>query len=224
VPAVIERRGGFSKLIREAAGTSWPGPYRDVDLRTGEALPDPREVSAVVVTGSASSITERVPWMLRGEEYLRVLVAKDVPTFGICFGHQMLGAALGGEVARNSRGREIGTVDLEVIGRDELVDGLPAPLRANTTHLDTVQRLPSGAIVLARTEREPHAAVRFAKNAWGVQFHPEMDADVVRGYVESRRDVLSAEGFTPDELLRTADDALAGKTTLARFFERLARP
>ncbi|HVU02596.1 MAG TPA: glutamine amidotransferase [Polyangiaceae bacterium] len=217
VPAVQARRGGFSTLIREAAGDLWPAAWSEVDLRTDAPLPDPADVSAVVVTGSASSVTERAPWILRGEEYLRSLVRAEVPTFGICFGHQMLGQALGGSVSRNPRGREIGTVPFEIVGDDPLLEGLPDPLRANATHVDTVSVLPEGARILARTALEPHAAVRFGRAAWGVQFHPEMDADVVRGYVEARRDVLSGEGLDVDALVASADDALAGQLTLRRF-------
>jgi len=223
VPQVLSERGGFADLIRAAAGSAWEGPWLEVDLRRGALLPGAGSIAAVVITGSASSVTDREPWVMRGEEYLRHLVSCHVPVFGICFGHQMLGQALGGHVARNPRGREIGTVDFVVLAADPILDGAAPPLRANTTHVDTVQRLPSGAIVLARTEREPHAAVRFSERAWGVQFHPEMDAAVVCGYIDSRRDVLRAEGLDPDELIRSADDGTAGKATLTRFLEMTSR-
>ena len=42
-------------------------------------------------------------------------VRAGAPTLGICFGHQLLAQALGGNVVQNPRGREIGTVDLEVV-------------------------------------------------------------------------------------------------------------
>ena len=219
VPGVLATRGGFADLIEGAAREAWSGRWNRVDLRDGSPLPSPGDIAGVVVTGSASSVTERAPWMLRVEEYLRMLVRERVLTFGICFGHQLLGQALGGSVARNPRGREIGTVDLEILASDPILDGVVAPLRANTTHVDTVDVLPPGATVLARTRLEPHAAVRFAETAWGVQFHPEIDAEVMRGYLTARREVLAEEGIDADALLASADDAVAGRATLRRFAE-----
>jgi GMP synthase (glutamine-hydrolysing) len=217
VPNVQAARGSFVDLIKGATGPAWSGPWLDVDLRDGSPLPPTQELAGVIVTGSSSSVTERAPWMLRVEDYLRVLVGERVPTFGICFGHQLLAQALGGSVTKNARGREIGTVDFDVLGTDPLLDGIARPLRANATHVDTVDRLPEGATVLARTLLEPHAAVRFSEAAWGVQFHPEMDADVVRGYIESRRELLALEGLDADALRASADDGAAGAATLQRF-------
>jgi GMP synthase (glutamine-hydrolysing) len=190
-----------------------------VDLRHGAALPDPGGVAGVIITGSSSSVTERAPWMLRAEEYVRGLTERRVFTFGICFGHQLLGQALGGEVTRNPKGREIGTVDLEIVVADDLLDAASPPCRVNATHVDTVARLPPGARILGRTKLEPHAVVRFSETVWGVQFHPEMDLAVVREYLTVRRHIIEKEGIDAEALLRGADEAQAGASTLPRFAE-----
>jgi len=225
LPEVTASRGFYPQIIRRAAGEEAAAAWLDVDLRDGSPLPDPARVGAVVITGSSSSVTERAPWMLRAEGYLREIVAAHVPTFGICFGHQMLGQALGGEVIKNPRGREIGTVDLEILADDPIFEGparAGARSLANATHVDTVGTLPRGARVLARTALEPNAAVRFDETTWGVQFHPEMDAAVARTYLEVRRKLLEAEHIDADALLAKTDDAEVGRATLVRFLE-LAR-
>jgi GMP synthase (glutamine-hydrolysing) len=61
--------------------------------------------------------------------------------------------------------------------------------------------LPAGAEVLATTAQDPHHVLRFSENAWGVQFHPEFDADIMCGYIDIRREALLAEGLDADELL-----------------------
>ncbi len=219
IESVRTERGDYAALIRETVGHAWRGPWSDVDLRQGAPLPDPSDVAGVIITGSSSSVTERAPWMLRAEEYLRGLAERRVPTFGICFGHQLLGQALGGEVTKNPRGREIGTVELELVGEDELLTGAAPPCRANATHVDTVARLPPGARVLGRTRLEAHAAVRFGETVWGVQFHPEMDRAVIRRYLNVRRRLLESEGLDADALLHGASEAPAGASTLPRFAE-----
>jgi GMP synthase (glutamine-hydrolysing) len=224
VDEVRREQGSFAELMRAGVGSAWQGGWVDVDLRDGSPLPGLSEVAGVLVTGSASSVTERAPWMLRAEDYLRSLVRERVPTFGICFGHQLLGQGLGGHVAKNPRGREIGTVEVELLAEDPLLDGTARPFRANATHVDVVERLPEGATVLARTALDPHAVVRFSEAAWGVQFHPEMNAAAIRGYLHARREVVALEGLEPDTLIARADDALAGASTLRRFARLVSAP
>ena len=64
---------------------------------------------------------------------------------------------------------------------------------------------------------------RFAwgEHAWGVQFHPEFDADVMRGYLEGRRERILAEGLDADALRAAVADAPAGPRILRRFAARV---
>jgi len=193
-----ERRGGFAALLRDALGARAPR-FCELDAALAP-LPDLRAFRAVVVTGSAASVLERAPWMLTTEARLREAVAASTPVLGICFGHQLLGQALGGRVAQNPRGREIGTVRLELLAADPLLDCSYDPFLANMTHLDSVVELPHGAQVLARSELDPYAAVRFAARAWGVQFHPEIDAEVMADYVQARWQAIQSEGLDGERI------------------------
>jgi GMP synthase (glutamine-hydrolysing) len=217
VPNVERSRGSFSALIRETLGDAWAGEVVVVDARRGE-LPSKSETQALVITGSPESVASRLPWILEAESAVAELVRDGVPTLGICFGHQLLGQALGGLVEANPRGREIGTVELELVGDDALFAGVTTPFRANMSHRDSVTRLPPGALVLGKSRLEPNAVVRFAPRAWGVQFHPEFDGDVMRGYIAARRPALAAEGIDPAAL--PAEDAPEAAEVL-RAFARL---
>jgi GMP synthase (glutamine-hydrolysing) len=216
VTPVIERRGQFADLIREAIGPAWAGGYEVVDV-IAEPPPPPGEAAAVVITGSPASVPDREPWMERAERWLRAVVAGGTPTFGICFGHQMLAQALGGEVRRNPRGREMGTLSIERTGSSPIFAGVPERFLAHVTHVDSVVRLPPGAEPLARSDREDHHAIRFAEACYGVQFHPEMDAGVMRAYVEARRAILAAEGFAVDEMVSRIGEAHAARQTIQNF-------
>jgi GMP synthase (glutamine-hydrolysing) len=201
---VRDSRGEFDVLIRETVGDAWRGSWETVDVRTDVPLPSPEEGAAFIVTGSSSSVTERAPWMLRAEAHLRELVAAGAPVLGICFGHQLLAQALGGEVAKNPRGREIGTVQIArhapAHADDPLFHGLPSTFQVNATHVDTVVKLPPGARVLAVTDREPTAAFGLGDHVRAVQFHPEIDADAMRGYVKARWDVIAKDGLDPQAI------------------------
>src|SRR5262249_8902023 len=148
VPGVERTRGPFVELIRHTLAGAWSAPLSVLDARRAE-LPTLADTSALVITGSPESVTSRAPWILAAEARTAELVRAGVPTLGICFGHQLLGQALGGLVAVNARGREIGTVELERFGEDPLFDGAPPAFDANMSHCDSVTRLPDGARVLA---------------------------------------------------------------------------
>lgn len=217
------RRGSFSDMIRATVGDVWDGPWLEVDCVSSTALPPPDRMAGVIVTGSPARVGDQSPWMLRVQAQLRVCVAQNVPVFGICFGHQLLGMALGGRVGPNPRGREIGTSRLTIVGSDPLLDGAPTTFPVSTTHLDSVLELPPGAVLRGYTEIERHAMVRFADNAWGVQFHPEMGADVIGDYIDARREALLQEGLDPDRLMANRAETPQSAGLLRRFVERVRR-
>jgi GMP synthase (glutamine-hydrolysing) len=217
---VQKARGDFPEWIEQMAGDAWGGPWETHDVRTDEPLPSVERAAAWVITGSASSVTERAPWMLKTEEYIRTAVGAGVPVFGICFGHQMMAQAIGGRVEKNPRGRELGTVELEtglLAEADPVFRTLPRAFAVNASHVDTVVHLPEGARVLAKTALEPVAAFSVGESAWGVQFHPEFDGDVVRGYVRVRASQMEAEGLSPERAIETAKDTPHGRQILRNF-------
>lgn len=214
VPNVKQTRGSFVEMIRRTLGDSFSGPMAVLDATKGEQ-PRPGEISALLVTGSPASVTSREPWILETERALSAFVASGAPTLGICFGHQLLAQALGGSVVKNPRGREIGTVELDVLEDDPLFEGAPRRFRVNMSHVDSAGRLPEGARVVARSELDPHGAVRFGERAWGVQFHPEFDGEIVQGYIDARREQIASEGADPDAL--RAEDAPESAELLRRF-------
>ncbi len=221
VPETRTRYGGFADLIRRAAPAFGTSPWLVYDVRELDVLPDLTAAMAVIVTGSPFSVTEALPWMDRTAVWLRQLVTANVPLLGICFGHQLLGQALGGQVRLNPSGREMGTVPYTT-SQDDPVFGRRGTTVVNSTHVDSLVQLPVGARAVGSTERDPHAAVRFGASAWGVQFHPEIDAGVMRQYLEARRALLLAEGFDVDAAERELRDAPDGAAVIERFL-RLAR-
>ena len=92
-----------------------------------------------------------------------------------------------------------------------------ATIRVHVSHAQSVLRLPKNAVRLATNARDINQAFRVGANAWGVQFHPEFDAEIVRAYIEHCRSRLIAEGQDPDSLMREAADTESGTEILTRF-------
>jgi len=223
LPELRPRRGDYEDWIVERLGLPWER-IELVVVYEGETLPDPHEPAGVVVTGSSALVSAREPWSERAAAWLREVVATGTPLLGICYGHQLLAHALGGRVGRNPRGREIGTVALELHAaarEDPLLGGLPAQLKVQATHVESVLELPPGARLLASSATDPHQAFACGERAWGVQFHPEFDAEVVRTYLEVRREEIRGEGIDPESLERAVEESPHGTRLLRRFAELL---
>lgn len=216
VTATRDRLGGFLELIRAVTPGFERAAWQAYDSRALDVLPDLTDALAVIITGSPLSLTEPQPWMARAAERLAELVRRETPLLGICFGHQLLGHALGGRVALNPLGREMGTVPYTARIHDPVL-GPPGSWLVNSTHLDSVVELPPGAVVLGTTALEPHAAVRFGPAAWGVQFHPEIDGTVMREYIAARRPALVQERLDLASLESGVSDAPAAAALVERF-------
>jgi GMP synthase (glutamine-hydrolysing) len=220
---VAVHHGEFFSWIRREVGDTWTGEWIEHDIRQDSPLPGPRDADGFIISGSSSSVTERAPWMLRTEALVREIAAAGTPLFGICFGHQIVAQALGGRVAKNPRGREIGTHSVRLLPhspRDTMFAALPAGarrFRANHTHVDSVVELPPGAVVVAETDKEPHAAYAIGERVKCVQFHPEINGITMRGYVEARAHLIEAEGDNPRAILEEVTDAPEGASTLRSF-------
>lgn len=123
----------------------------------------------IVFSGGPSSVYEEgAP---RCDERLFTL---GVPILGICYGHQLMAALLGGQVVP-AASREYGQADLHVLQAEALFAGLEGDRVCWMSHGDTVLAPPPGFAILARTEDTPVAAMGdLARRFYGVQFHPEV--------------------------------------------------
>jgi GMP synthase (glutamine-hydrolysing) len=217
VPEAEKRRGSFFEMIQAGLGDGFPGELWNVDSMQCPQYPDPRTVAGIIVSGSPARLATGDRWMKNAEEALREAHAVGTPILGICFGHQLLGSALGGKVVENPRGREIGTVTLCRELSDPLFDSLGSEALVVMSHLDSVVERPEGAEVLATTALEKNAVLRFSETTWGVQFHPEMDAEIIGYYLEARRSDAEAEGLDVDQLLAERRDTRYGAELLRNF-------
>ncbi|WP_297746719.1 type 1 glutamine amidotransferase [uncultured Tessaracoccus sp.] len=137
----------------------------------------------IVLGGRANALDDAAsPWLPMVMRMLRRAVDADVPTLGICLGHQILAREFGGEVQAPAAGRdEEGAA--EVVWSEQAVsDPLVGELaRAGASivaesHNDAVTRIPDGASLLASSARCAVQAMRIG-SAVGVQFHPEVSPE-----------------------------------------------
>jgi GMP synthase (glutamine-hydrolysing) len=210
-------RGDFEHWTAAGLGTDH---WLCVDVRRGQPLPDPASVAGCVITGSHDMITDQTDWMRQTGRWVAQALTAGLPMLGICFGHQLMAHALGGRAAYHPDGPEIGTVSLtltEAAGTDPLFAGLPATFAAHVTHSQTALVMPPGGVVLAASAHDPHQAFRLGPSAWGVQFHPEFDAQATRVYVQAQADTIRAHGGDPATAAASVCDTPESASLLRRF-------
>ncbi|MDX1555079.1 MAG: glutamine amidotransferase [Xanthomonadales bacterium] len=218
IPETRDEHGDFEEWF--ARGLGAPGLHL-ANVFKGEVPPaEPAAYAAVIVTGSASMVSHREDWSERTAEWLASAVHLGLPVLGVCFGHQLLAHALGGVVGPNPRGRQIGTQVIETTpeaASDPLMCRMPTSMTVQTTHVENVHELPAGAVRLATSPRDHNHAFRFGQRAWGVQFHPEFGADVMRGYIRARAQIIRDEGFDPEAIAASVVETPVAHSLLGRF-------
>lgn len=221
VASLLEMGEDFEDWFISAAGGSGD-EFEVCCLHLGQVLPELESVAGIIITGSAAYVTELEAWNYIGADYLRDAHRQAIPILGVCYGHQLIAWAFEGGVDFHPAGREIGTVQIELAeaaAEDALLQRLPPIFNAQTSHQQTVTRLPATAVLLASNEFEAHHAYRLGNTTWGLQFHPEFSDRVIRVYIEERRDAIVAEGLDPQALLARVKPTPESASLIKRFIE-----
>uniref|UniRef100_UPI003457554B glutamine amidotransferase n=1 Tax=Halomonas sp. TaxID=1486246 RepID=UPI003457554B len=223
---VIEHRGNFEQLFAIALNAPATLPINVVDARRADTLPAPESLRGAVITGSHAMVTDREVWSEALKPWLRQALAVDLPLLGVCYGHQLMADALGGEAGYHPAGRECGSFSIQLdaaASDDPLFAELPPAFPAHLTHSQTVLKAPAGATVLARNAHDPHQALRYGPRQWSVQFHPEFDVEVMRRYLDHQREPLLQQGADPEALYAGIHPTPDARSLLARFAQLVSR-
>lgn len=153
-------------------------------------LPAHYEFDGFVVTGSAAGVYEDDAWIDALLDWTAAAIDASVPALGICYGHQVLAAALGGTVEPMGE-YELGYRDVTRVGESRLLNGVPETYTVFVSHQDTVTELPPDVRVTAENEYGVHGFER--PGVYAVQSHPEYDRATARTTAEGKRDALGDE-------------------------------
>ncbi len=155
--------------------------------------PDLREFAGLLITGSPASLTQPEPWMENAIEMIRHAAEIGTPTLGVCFGHQLIGAAFGAPTTQAPGAGEHGShqVTLTEKGKvDPLFANMPSGFDAQLSHHDQVDpdavAYGNGLAVLASSALCPVQALAAGDHIRGVQFHPEFSQEIMQSYLDPR--------------------------------------
>ena len=169
---------GILTEVLEKAGLA----FKILQPFAGDRLEELTDLTAVVVVGGAMSVNEiqKFPFLVSVKKFILRVVETKTPCLGICLGAQLLAEVLGGKIRRHSNGeRGCLLVSLTEEGAtDPLFQRLPKQFFTVQSHDDSFE-LPMGASHLASSRRCRFQAFRWRKFAYGIQFHPEANLQIV---------------------------------------------
>jgi GMP synthase (glutamine-hydrolysing) len=193
--------GGAAEPLR-AAGLE----VVERDLKRGDALPGLGEADAILSLGGDQSVREieSYDYLMAEAELLRQEAERGTPILGVCLGGQLLSHALGGTVDRLSR-RVVQWAEVQKLPAadgDPVIGVLPDPVYALHWNEDGFS-VPPGAVELLSRATDAGEAFRWGESAWGIQFHPEADADALEGWYSDP--IWLEEAGVAQEAAREAD-------------------
>jgi GMP synthase-like glutamine amidotransferase len=133
------------------------------------------------------------------------VIKSQTPTLGVCLGGQLLADANGGKVGKTQK-PEIGVGFVEFLPEaknDALLSAVvdsPVAIPVPQYHQDAILELPENAKLLVTSDDCSVQAFVLGKSAWGLQFHPETDWNIMSDWLLSEDEVRKTLGITDDSV------------------------
>jgi len=183
-------------------------PYKILNLKPGVLLPRLDDLTHIVFLGGPMNVYEedRYPFLKEEDLFIKEAIQRGKSILGICLGAQLIAKALGAKVFK-SPVKEIGWYDVSLtrIGSiDPFFSRLPKTFSVFQWHEDTFE-IPKSGKLIATSDFVAHQAFRYGENAYGLQFHLEVTAEMIgewmETYEEEFKDLSSPPQFSKVEIM-----------------------
>ncbi|AUZ05659.2 type 1 glutamine amidotransferase [Vitreoscilla stercoraria] len=188
--ALEEKHGHFFSMIQTWLGAAAQEAMVEISFQrfsicNRDDLPQAEAFDAYVISGSKHSVYEDLPWIHDSKLFLNELRHKNIPMFGICFGHQLMAEAFGGKVEKSSKGWGFGTDTYQ------FADGQSQEVLV--VHQDQVVVLPETAHVIGQSAHCEYGALEYDFAAKSTQFHPEFNPALVQDLLLQYQDTVGID-------------------------------
>jgi GMP synthase-like glutamine amidotransferase len=179
-----------SAMMKDIAGDL---SFQVFDVIRSEYPDDLDAFDCYISTGSKAAAYGQDPWIDRLISFVRQLDERGKKLIGICFGHQIIARACGGEVVRSDKGWGIGVAVNRIVNRPGWMSEPRDKLNIIVSHQDQVTKLPPGVTVIAESDFCPNFIVQWNNHFLSIQGHPEWRRAYSRALIERRREIIDTE-------------------------------
>lgn len=183
LPVAGDYRQMFPALFSKVA-SDWEFVFYDVC--NGHFPDSTEECDIYICSGSKSSVYDQDDWILQLKQFVKDIYQSEKYYIGVCFGHQMLGEALGGKVQKSDSGWCVGVHTFQIIKPESWMQPKQDSLNLLMMCQDQVVKLPPESTLLAESENCPVAMFRVGKRMLGIQAHPEFPKSYDQALMELR--------------------------------------
>jgi GMP synthase-like glutamine amidotransferase len=188
--------GSYPDMFADLLGSAYE--LETFDVQAGK-WPEPAAHGAYLITGSPAGVYDPLPWIGPLMEFIRS--NRDAKMMGVCFGHQVMAQALGGQVVKSPKGWAAGLNRYDVLRPQPWTNG-EREVAIPASHQDQVVAQPPGTSVVAASDFTPFAALAWMdRTAISFQFHPEFSPAYARALIEKRYERVN----TPAAALASLD-------------------
>lgn len=226
-PSPLDRKfGDYPEMFRRLLNADAEHfEIHSIAAHEGEPLPDPHALEAILITGSPAGVYDDLPWIAPMADFTRKAYAAGVTIVGICFGHQMLAHALGGDVRKSDKGWGVGRREYDLLDSPPFMPGAPARVAMPASHQDQVLVPPKEARVIAASDFTPYAGLLYRNGrAVSLQPHPEFSPAFAAALYDLRHRTWLGDEVVDQAIVslnEPSDNALVGRY-LARFLRGLS--
>lgn len=188
----------------------------------GDLPKSPRAYSHVILSGSKTSCLDSSPWTQDLMRFIRETIDAGIPMLGVCYGHQMIARTFGGEsILRSCEKPEFGWVEIRQTKPNPVLEGLPKKFYTFQSHFEEVSVMPAGFVSTAESDRCALQAY-YVKNKpiFGVQFHPERNAEEGQRSIDKRKKTLPSDCIFFDGKAKSVFNENVASTIFRNFAEQ----
>ena len=195
-PEILKKYGSYADMtMRLLHSVDDKIAFQTYQITRGEYPADTNDCDAYLITGSKASAYDDDAWIVQLADYVKDLAAQQKKLIGICFGHQLIAQALGGQVEKSTKGWGVGIMSSKLLQTKAWMQPMQDNYSLLVSHQDQVTVLPDNAVHIAENAFCKHSSYQLGDHILSLQGHPEFAVEYAQQSMRKRREIVGEQCY-----------------------------